>query len=125
MGEMKTQDKPAGLSPKVALLLSIVVLPGLGQLLTGRLLKGALMAGAVMLWLPAAVIKAMVDLNKVMPELSRRAASGEALMFSDLQAAMQPMAGSLLWLFLPLVVIWFWTLGDSILYILQQKEKRQ
>lgn len=112
------------IGPGKALILSAVVLPGLGQLLTGRKIKGAIMAGSMTLWLPVALIKLFMDLGKAMPELSRRAAMGESLQLADLQAAMQPMAGGLVWVFLPLVVIWFWTVSDSVIYLLQNRRKR-
>ncbi|UQZ90138.1 hypothetical protein C4J81_13390 [Deltaproteobacteria bacterium Smac51] len=107
--------------PIPALLLSILVLPGLGQLLTGRMARGAIMAGAIALWMPVAVIKAGRDLSTVLPPLAERANAGELLTFTDLQTAMAPMADGLTWLFMPLLVIWFWTLADSIKYALQNR----
>lgn len=126
MTEANSQPQTAkAVSPWQSLALSAVVLPGLGQLLTGRKIKGAMMAMAAALWLPVALIKLFRDLAAVMPVLTQRAAGGEQLYFSDLQAAMQPMAGGLLWIFLPLVVIWFWSLGDSIIYILLNRKSGQ
>lgn len=112
-------------SPWQALALSLVILPGLGQLLTGRKIRGAMMAMAAALWLPVALLKLFKDLAAVLPGLSQRAAAGQQLYFSDLQAALSPMAGGLLWIFLPLVVVWFWTLSDSIIYILQNRKRGQ
>lgn len=108
-------------TPLMALLLSTFVLPGLGQLLTGRVLRGAIMAGALLLWAPVAIVKLGRDMLLVMPPLSARAEAGEALSFADLQSALAPMADGLLMLFLPLIVIWVWTLADSIKYILQSR----
>lgn len=111
------------LNPLLALLASALILPGLGQLLSGRKILGALMIAATTLWLPVAVIKLFRDLNKVMPELLRRSAAGEHIGLSGLQEALRPMGGELLWVFLPLLTIWFWALADSIMYILAQRKK--
>lgn len=124
MNEVNHQAQQAGhshLNPFLALLASTLVLPGLGQLLTGRKIRGALMTVATTLWLPVAVIKLIRDLNAVMPELVRRSAAGEQIGFSSLQEALQPMAGELLWIFMPLLAVWFWTLADSIIYIVECK----
>lgn len=111
------------LNPILALLASALVLPGLGQLLSGRKISGALMIAATTLWLPVALIKLFRDLNKVMPELVRRSSAGEHIGLSGLQEALQPMGGELLWVFLPLLTVWFWALTDSIMYILAQRKK--
>lgn len=104
-------------SPLTALFLSAFLLPGLGQILTGRLAKGIIMAAAVALWLPLALIKLFRDLGQVMPELLARKAEAGALAFADFQAALHPMADSLAWLFSPLVLIWFWSFTDSLFYL--------
>ncbi|MDR2945221.1 MAG: hypothetical protein LBV79_00525 [Candidatus Adiutrix sp.] len=101
-------------SPTAALLLSALVLPGLGQLVTGRLLKGALMAVVPLLWLPLAFVKILRDLFKVMPELSAQAADGAAVTLTGLQEALRPMSGGLIWLLAPLAAVWLWSLVDSI-----------
>jgi len=127
----KAMEKPPeaalsqkGLSPLKALVLSALVLPGLGQILTGRKIRGAIMAGLLALWLPVAIIKVGLDLNKVMPELAARAADGEALSLAVLQELMLPMTDTLIWLFTPLLTIWFWSLADSIVYWLHDKKER-
>ncbi len=118
---------PAGrrpiVGPVVALVLSVVVLPGLGQMLTGRLARGAVMAGAMALWVPVALIKVGRDLSRIMPDLMARAAEGEALSLGDIQRALAPEAGGLTWVFAPLAIIWLWTLADSIVYMLRQRGK--
>lgn len=125
----KTEERPPeaappqrALSPLKALALSALVLPGLGQILTGRKIRGAIMAGLLALWLPVAIIKVGLDLNRVMPELAARAADGEALSLAGLQELMLPMAETLIWLFMPLLTIWFWSLADSIVYWLHDKK---
>ena len=120
--EAQTVPKPFS-GPVVALFLSALVLPGLGQILTGRLGRGALMAGAVALWMPVAVIKAGRDISKITPDLLAKTADGSSLGLSDIQAAMNPMAGDLIWIFLPLITIWFWALADSILYLIHTRKK--
>ena len=109
------------LSPIQALLVSAFVLPGVGQLLSGRKVRGALMTIATTLWLPVALIKLIRDLNLVLPELLQRSMVGEQIGFGDLQAALAPMADGLMWIFLPLLAIWFWSLTDSIMYIIESK----
>ncbi len=111
------------IQPLTALLLSAAVLPGLGQLLTGRLLKGTLMVGAVTLWLPLALIKVGRDLALVLPGLMEMAHNGQPPTFTDLQAALSPMAGGLIWIFAPLLTVWFWALFDSVLYLTQNKNQ--
>jgi len=108
--------------PLAALLLSAGLLPGLGQLLTGRLLKGALMVGAVTLWLPIALIKLGRDLSLVLPSLLEK--SGGSVSLVELQAALSPLAGGIIWLFAPLVTVWFWSLFDSIIYLRQSRQQR-
>ncbi|MDR1921249.1 MAG: hypothetical protein LBS31_05830 [Candidatus Adiutrix sp.] len=115
--------QPSAVSPAKALLLSAGVLPGLGQLLTGRPAKGALMAGSLLLWLPVAVVKAGSDLSRVMPQLMARAAAGQKIGFTDVQNALAPMAGDLTWLFMPLLAIWFWSVADSVIYWRQSGKK--
>lgn len=109
-------------TPLTALMLSVLVLPGLGQILTGRKIRGAIMAGLLALWLPAAIIKVGLDLQTVLPQLLIMTDSGMPLLGS-IQVAMSPMAGSLIWLFLPLAAIWLWSLADSIVYIRRMKNK--
>lgn len=111
-----------GLSPLKALALSALILPGLGQILTGRRIRGAVMAALLALWLPAAIIKLGLDLSGIMPELMARSADGQALSLANIQDLMLPMAGNLLWLFLPLLTVWFWSLADSIVYCLRSKK---
>lgn len=120
----ETAPPPRGgeLSPLKALALSALILPGLGQILTGRKIRGAIMAVLLVLWLPAAIIKLGLDLNRVMPELMARSADGQALSLAGIQELMRPLAGSLVWLFLPLLAIWFWSLADSIVYYLRSKK---
>jgi hypothetical protein len=109
-------------TPLLALVLSAAVLPGLGQLLTGRVLRGAIMAGALLLWLPVAIVKLGRDLMLVLPPLSAQAEAGEALSFAALQNALAPMADGLLMLFLPLISVWVWSLADSIQYFIQSRK---
>ncbi len=109
-------------APLTALLLSALVLPGLGQILTGYMLRGAIMAAALLLWLPVAAVRVGRDLMEVLPPLSARAEAGEILTFSDLQKAMAPLADGMLWVFLPLVVIWVWALADSIRHLVQSQK---
>lgn len=124
----KRPDQAAGAPPRVnvtpltALVLSVLVLPGLGQILTGRKIRGALMAGLLALWLPAAIIKVGLDLQKVMPQLLSMANS-ETSLLGNIQMVMSPMAGSLIWLFLPLAAIWLWSLADSVAYIRRMKNE--
>lgn len=120
-GAPETAPPPkGGVSPLKALALSALILPGLGQILTGRKIRGAIMAVLLALWLPAAIIKVGLDLTRVMPELMM--AGGQALSLADVQALMRPLAGSLVWLFLPLLTIWFWSLADSIIYYLRSQK---
>lgn len=105
------------ISPLAALILSAVILPGLGQILTGRPGKGTVMAGAVALWLPVAMIKLVRDMSLILPELLEKTAGGSKLAFGDLQAALNPMADSLVWIFIPLVFVWFWSFTDSLMYL--------
>ena len=123
-GTADTIPRPPSVGPWAALALSAVVLPGLGQLLTGRMVRGAIMAGGLALWLPVALIKLGRDLALVMPQLTERASTGQALTFTDLQAAMSPMADGLVWLFLPLIFIWTWALADSIRYLVEIRRIR-
>lgn len=117
----KTPSRPP-VSPAKALFLSAVVLPGLGQMVTGRIGKGALMSVVPLLWLPVAIIKVSRDLYRVMPELIDNAASGAArITLADLQGAMVPMAGDLLWLLSPLAAVWLWSLVDSIMFLRRSK----
>ena len=109
--------RPRPVSPVTALVLSAVILPGLGQMVTGRLLKGALMAAVPLLWLPLAFVKVIRDLFKVMPELADKASAGAEVTFTEIQRAMSPMAGDLVWLLAPLAVVWLWSLADSIKYL--------
>ena len=113
--------RPRPVSPVVALVLSAVILPGLGQIVTGRPLKGALMAVVPLLWLPLAFVKVIRDLFKVMPELVDQASAGAEVTFSEIQRAMSPMAGDLVWLLAPLAVVWLWSLIDSIMYLRRSK----
>lgn len=110
-------------SPRTALILSLLVLPGLGQMLTGRKIRGVIMAGVLALWLPIALIKLGLDLNKIMPELMARSAGGRALGLADLQELMSPLAGGMIWLFLPLVAVWLWSLADSIMYLRSKNQR--
>lgn len=126
----ETADQPGlaaappqgGITPRTALALSLLVLPGLGQMLTGRRLRGAVMAGILALWLPAAMVKIGLDLNKIRPDLLARTTDGLALGLADLQELMSPLAGGLIWLFLPLAAVWLWALADSIVYVLRSKK---
>ena len=111
------------ISPLMALIISAVVLPGMGQILTGRIGKGLLMAGAVALWLPVAVIKVGRDLSSIMPELMEKTADGSKLVFGDVQAALSPMADSLVWLFVPLTIVWFWSFTDSLMYLAATRKR--
>ena len=108
-------------SPVAALILSALVLPGLGQLVTGRLAKGALMSAVPLLWLPLAAIKVGRDLYKILPPLSQKASEGGTVTFADVQASLSPMAGDLWWLLAPLVAVWLWSLIDSIVFLQKQK----
>lgn len=110
-------------SPLAALLFSALILPGLGQMVTGRLAKGALMSAVPLLWLPVAAIKVGRDLYKVLPQLSQKAAEGLPVTFADIQAALSPMAGGLIWLIAPLAAVWLWSLIDSIFFLKEQKAK--
>lgn len=123
--EVRTPSPGFRVGPTVALLLSALVLPGLGQLLTGRLLKGALMAGGVTLWLPVALFKLFRDLEKVLPDLIQLADDGGRPGLAEMQAALQPLSGGMTWIFLPLMVIWFWSFSDSLIYLFQSKGKRR
>lgn len=120
-GPSETPARPA-VGPVLALVLSMVVLPGLGQMLTGRLGRGALMAGAVALWMPVALIKVGRDISAVLPDLMARAGGGEAVGLADIQAAMSPMADGLTWVFAPLAVVWFWALADSLRYLASRRK---
>lgn len=113
---MAAEEKRTHVTPMAALILSALVLPGLGQLLTGRMLRGAIMAGALLLWLPVAIVKLGRDLMLVLPPLTARAEAGELLSFADLQNSLAPMADGALMLFLPLIVVWVWSLVDSLQY---------
>ena len=108
-------------SPVMALVLSALVLPGLGQMVTGRLGKGALMSVVPLIWLPVVVIKVIRDLYKVMPELTAKASAGETIAFTDVQQALNPMAGDLVWLLAPLAAVWLWSLIDSIMFLRRSK----
>ena len=121
---LRGQSQPAPsrpVSPVVALVLSAVILPGLGQMVTGRLLKGAMMSVVPLLWLPLAFVKIIRDLFKVMPELSDKAATGAAITFTEIQQALSPMAGDMVWLLAPLAAVWLWSLIDSIMYLRRSK----
>ena len=124
MSSVDAAARTQGVSPLTALVLSAVVLPGLGQILTGRLIRGAVMAGTLALWLPLALIKVGRDMAVVMPQLMAKTSTGEAVTFADFQAAMSPMAGGLVWLFLPLVFIWTWALADSIRYLVEMRRRK-
>lgn len=109
------------ISPTAALVLSALVLPGLGQMVTGRLLKGALMSVVPLLWLPLAFVKVIRDLYRVMPELMDKASTGAVVTFTEIQQALSPMAGDLVWLLAPLGAVWLWSLVDSIIYLQRSK----
>ena len=115
----KATQRPV--SPLLALILSAVILPGLGQLVTGRVRKGALMSVVPLIWLPVMLIKVVRDLSKVMPGLADQTSAGAAVSFSDVQQALHPMAGDLIWLLAPLAAVWLWSLIDSIMFIRQSK----
>ncbi|MGL4208086.1 MAG: hypothetical protein ACRCTY_01730 [Candidatus Adiutrix sp.] len=119
MNQIETAKK---VSPLIALLLSAFVLPGLGQLLTGRLAKGGLMAGVLLLWLPVAIIKVGRDISLVLPQLMAQKEAGLTLGLKDWQHALAPFADGLSWLFMPLIIVWFWALTDSIKYIIASKK---
>ncbi|MDR0881330.1 MAG: hypothetical protein LBP55_02125 [Candidatus Adiutrix sp.] len=110
-------------SPLLALIFSAAVLPGLGQFLTGRPIRGLAMAGATALWIPVAMFKAGLDINKVLPGLLAQAADGRALTFSEVQAALSPLAGGLTWVFLPLAAIWLWAVADALVYLKNSDSK--
>jgi hypothetical protein len=112
--------RPA-VGPGLALVLSMLILPGLGQMLTGRLGRGAGMAGARVLWLPAVVIKIGLDLSAIMPDLMNQAAGGARPGLADVQAALAPLAGGLAWVLSPPLAIWFWALADSARYWRQSR----
>ncbi len=114
--------RPA-IGPGLALILSMLILPGLGQLLTGRLARGAVMAGVLALWLPVVLVKVGMDLAAIMPELAAKVESGTQLGLADVQAALGPLAGGLSWVLVPPLVIWFWALADSIKYWLGQRKQ--
>lgn len=122
-GAGSTQAARDYLSPIQALLVSAFILSGVGQLLSGRKIRGALMTVATTLWLPVALIKLIRDLNLVLPELMQRSMAGDQVGLADLQTALAPMADGLMWIFLPLLAIWFWSLTDSIMYIIESKKR--
>lgn len=109
------------LTPLTALTVSALILPGLGQLLTGRRVRGGIMAGAMLVWLVVAIVRVGRDLMSVLPALTARAQAGEVLGFSDLQNVMAPLGAGMTWVFMPLVTIWVWSLADSIQYCLRSR----
>ena len=117
---MTAASSTCRLSPGLACLASALVLPGLGQLLTGRLVRGAVMAGLLALWLPAVLLKVGSDLLSVWPGLAARAARGEAVTWGALQAALAPLAGELLWVLGPLAAVWLWSLVDALIFWLRR-----
>lgn len=108
---------PVKIGPGVALLLSALILPGLGQLLTGRLAKGAAMALMAGLWFVVALIKIMRDLMKIAPQMAEKTLAGIQLTIVDYQEALRPMAEDLTWVLTPILLIWLWSLIDSFKYL--------
>ena len=82
------------------------------------------MAGAVTIWLPVALIRLGRDLARVWPEIMASLAPGDTPSLSDFQEALQPLAGGLVWIFLPLLLIWLWTFTDSAIYILRNRKRK-
>lgn len=124
--EPESGPRPAvkpGIGPGLALILSMLILPGLGQLLTGRLARGAVMAGILALWLPVVLVKVGLDLSAIMPELAAKVESGAQLGLADVQTALGPLAGGLSWVLIPPLAVWFWALADSIKYWLDQRKQ--
>ena len=106
--------------PGKAMLLSLM-LPGLGQLFTGKIKRGLIMVVGITIWFIWAVVTLITDLNKVLPGLIEQVkASGEGLSWVDVQQSMSMQTGitSLSWLFLPLIVIWVWSIADSFRYFM-------
>ena len=114
--------RPRRLSPFWALVVSAAVLPGLGQMLTGRLTRGLLMAGALALWLPAVIIKVGLDFLKVWPALAARLEGGNQVTLGDIQAAAAPLAGGLGWVLWPLAAVWLWSVTDALVFLLRRAE---
>lgn len=120
----KPEEPIREISPAVAILLSALVLPGLGQIFSpGRRGRGLIMAALAALWLPLALIKVGLDLNKIMPDLMSRAAAKGSLSLADLQELMSPMAGGLIWLLMPLAAIWLWAVADAVANYLRLKKE--
>ena len=117
-----TTGRPFRLGPFQALLVSALVLPGLGQILSGRQVRGALMVGAVTLSLPLVLIKVISDFGRLWPALAHRLENGEALALADLQAAAAPLAGGLAWALGPLLAVWLWSFIDAFIFFLRRAE---
>ncbi|GHV57340.1 hypothetical protein FACS189460_3740 [Deltaproteobacteria bacterium] len=117
---MTAPVQPRRLSPFRALLVSAAVLPGLGQMLTGRLTRGLIMAGLLALWLPAVIIKVGLDFLKIWPALAARAERGDPVTLGDIQAAVAPLAGGLGWVLWPLAAIWLWSVTDALIFLLRR-----
>lgn len=120
----KTTTVQPLISPGKALLLSFM-LPGLGQLFTGRIKRGFIMTVGMFGWIIWATVTMIMDFKKVMPELLDQASeagqSGLSLVDIQQSMALQTGATALAWLFLPLIVIWVWSIADSIRYFLEVK----
>jgi hypothetical protein len=101
---------------------SAAVLPGLGQMLTGRLTRGLVMAGALALWLPAVIIKVGLDFLNIWPTLADRVEEGSLVTLGDIQAAAAPLAGGLGWLLWPPAAVWLWSVTDALVFLLRRAE---
>lgn len=125
MNTVQDDPKPkAVVGPFLALILSGLVMPGLGQILVGHLYRGLLMMGCMALWLPWALINLGRDVTKIMEQLASET-PGVVPNLSQVQEALGPLAEtSLSFIFLPLVVIWFWALADSIGYLISTRKNK-
>lgn len=125
---MVDQESPKAAAPRIgpipALLLSMFIMPGLGQVVTGRLYRGMMMMGGMALWLPWAIINLGRDLNKVVTQIITENPE-TSLSLGQVQSAMAPLTEtSLSFIFLPLVIIWFWALGDSLGYLIRTRSNK-
>ena len=104
--------------PWLAAILSLFLVPGLPQLLSGRLTKGAILLVGTTLWLPIAFFKLAKDVALVVPDLPE----GSSLSFADLQAALAPLSGNIGWYLLPLLVLWFYSMAECFVFAWQARK---
>ena len=114
---MTAESKP-GINPVKAMWLSLVVLPGLGQILTGFKVRGWIMIAAILIWLVWAGYSLFNVYDEVKTALTIMA-----------ESRVYPQAGELarylIGLVLPGLIIWGWAGLDSFVALCRSDYRDQ